>query len=65
MHHIGLPPRLALTCPSRGKQDLPSMQPLTQPLTELREEYALGVITSVRQAPMDRDMSGNVPRADD
>jgi hypothetical protein len=33
------------------------MQPLAQPLTELREEHALGVITSVRQAPMDRDMT--------
>ena len=56
MHDIRLPARLALTRPCSCEHDAVPVQPLVQALTKLREELAVGIVSGVREAPVDREM---------
>ena len=53
---IGLPSALTLARPCPREHDAPPMQPLVQTFADFREELAVGVVTDVGEAPMDREM---------
>jgi hypothetical protein len=56
VHDIRLTACLALSRPCPGEHDAAPMQPFVQPLANRRKELSVGIVSYVREAPVDSEM---------